>query len=189
MVTENLRECLPLVAIPEGYPIEVVMRDDQNSEEDAAAKATVRPLLLAGIAAAVGAAGTIGAFAFDLPGAISGGNKEQAMGQPAKGKSAMPQIELMKLDPFVVSLTSSTRSVRSSRLRFAVAVETDNPELVDPLRYRLRNDFIAAIYALDDETLRGPDGLETLRQVLEPRAKAILGDHFRRLLITEFVLI
>lgn len=135
-------------------------------------------LLLAGAAGAA-------VFVFDVPGRFAPPAEAHAEEKPAKKKPAY----VTELDAFVVSLQGAPSGNRLPRLRFVVAVETPG-ELEDKtLVYRLRNEILSAVQDLDSTALRGPDGLDVLRDAITRQTEEVLGDETGRVLITDFILL
>jgi hypothetical protein len=125
-----------------------------------------------------------GAALSGFPGSLEPAQKAHAA--PAKKKKG--EGEVVVLDPFVVALPGST-SARPIRLRFAVAIDTKEPDSVLAEKLQLRNRFLEAVYELDVEKLRARGGFLYLRSALAERAEAMLGEKCGELLLTEFILL
>lgn len=174
------------------------MADSESEFPQATGKKGKLPLMLGVVALAIVGAGGAAAFAFDVPGRLMGAEvsaedaeeKKVAKAKKSKKKKKKGYDDAMaKLDPFVVSLPSASGPGRGARLRFSVAIDGVEPELIQEKKMRLRSDFLSAVYKMGADDVEGADGLERLRNALKPKAAAILGADDVQILITEFVLI
>lgn len=129
------------------------------------------------------------AYVLEAPSKVAAmlGKGDQTEGEkPAKQED----VAIIDLENFVVSLAEEGQIKRSlPRLNVAVAIMTTNPDEVLEAKPQLRNDFIAVIRVIEPSTLRAPEGLEYLRGQLAGQAEAILGEDFKGVLITEFILL
>ncbi|GGY51590.1 flagellar basal body-associated FliL family protein [Parvularcula lutaonensis] len=161
------------------------MSEEAEIDEPKKGGGLMKPLLfgLPLVAAAAGAA-----FYFDVPGMIAGG--EPAGEEVIVEAEAKEQVAIVNLDVFVVSLADS-RDIRPAlpRLNIGVAVMTVDPDTAEQLKPVLRNDFIAAMRVIDAAALRSTEGLPMIRSALESRAQDVLGDAYRGVLITEFIVL
>lgn len=191
MVSEVLRECLPLVAMRGGVrSAEVVMVVDDQERPDGDSPVKRRMGWLLPLAALVLAGAGGGAFAAGIPQKFARVAFAGIDGAKAEKASKNRKQAIVKLDPIVVSLPQDGKIRRKlPRLSVSLAVETTNPEYTEEVLPKLRNDFIAAMRAVDVHTLQSRDGLEFLRQELSAKAEAILGSDFEQLLITEFIVL
>ncbi|MGY6632714.1 MAG: flagellar basal body-associated FliL family protein [Alkalilacustris sp.] len=139
----------------------------------------LRPLILGGALALVGAAAGFGAIHFGvadrLPSAL-----------PGSGPTA-PEIAFVELPPFVVSLPAGG----SGRvLRFAATLEVEpsrraEVELLMPRLLDVLNSYLRAVTA---EEFASPGALIRLRAQMLRRVQVVAGEgRVRDLLVTEFV--
>lgn len=167
------------------------MDDEELFSEEKKKKGGLLRFLVPGAAAAViGVSAAVG-MSFFGPEAVStaaAGEASEKKAKPAKkGKAAKEQ--LLKLEPFVVSLDTGAGRSRAVRMRFAIAVEVADASAAEPMRLPLRNAILESVYTVDPAALNGGQGLKALKQALVPAAEEILGSKFKTLLVTDFVLI
>jgi flagellar basal body-associated protein FliL len=155
------------------------MRQGQERQRTRRQRLTVTAVLAASFLITVGGAALSG-----LPGTMQ---SEKAEAAPAK-KKKKGESEVIVLDPFVVALPGST-SARPVRLRFAVAVDTKQPDEVLEEKLQLRNRFLEVVYQLEVQKLRDRGGFFYLRDALTQHAEEMLGEKCGELLLTEYILL
>ncbi|NNU17295.1 flagellar basal body-associated FliL family protein [Parvularcula sp. ZS-1/3] len=167
------------------------MKDDDLFPQAEKKKGGLSRFLVPAAAAVVIGIGAAVGMRFLGPDAVPSASAGEAPAKKPKtskkGKAAKEQ--LLKLEPFVISLNASNGRTRAVRMRFAVAVEVTDATAAEPMRLPLRNAILEGAYTVDPATLSGGEGLSALKEALVPAAKDILGGQFQTLLVTDFVLI